>query len=459
MTETAARTAVPSDLAAVPAELAAAPAGPAPALAAPAAASADLAGTDAPTARRDFGMLWAGQSLSLLGDQFMVIGLPLLAVTVLGVSAARAALLPFALFLPFLLLGLPAGAILDRLRRRPVLIACDSVQLASYLTIAVLATLHLLPFWLLMVLVGVCGCATVFFQVAYSSFLPTLFCEQRSLQRGNARLFFSESVSRSVGPMLAGPLIQLAGLVVGVFANVGTFAFSVLTLLGIRNREEPPRAPQREPGWLVRDMREGLRFVARHPLLAPVFACGCVYVLFLSMIDAILVLYCGQVLYLNAAATGLVVGAAALGFPVGNVASTRLADRLGMPRTLVLGASVSVTGIVLMAVAGSAGSAVGLVAGSVLHGMGEGAFGPTSLTLRQTVSPAGLLGRVNSVQRFLLWGTVPVGALVASVSITLVGLRGAIWIGALGTVLCLPLLLRRGILADLRGGRALPAGP
>src|SRR6266508_3160576 len=339
MTETAARTAVPADLAAVPAELAAAPAGPAPALAAPAAASADLAGTDAPTARRDFGMLWAGQSLSLLGDQFMVIGLPLLAVTVLGVSAARAALLPFALFLPFLLLGLPAGAILDRLRRRPVLIACDSVQLASYLTIAVLATLHLLPFWLLMVLVGVCGCA---------------------------RVFFSESVSRSVGPMLAGPLIQLAGLVVGVFANVGTFAFSVLTLLGIRNREEPPRAPQREPGWLVRDMREGLRFVARHPLLAPVFACGCVYVLFLSMIDAILVLYCGQVLHLNAAATGLVVGAAALGFPVGNVASTRLADRLGMPRTLVLGASVSVTGIVLMALAGSAGSAVGLVAGSVL---------------------------------------------------------------------------------------------
>src|SRR6266498_3027236 len=198
MTETAARTAVPADLAAVPAELAAAPAGPDPALAAPAAASADLAGTDAPTARRDFGMLWAGQSLSLLGDQFMDIGLPLLAVTVLGVSAARAALLPFALFLPFLLLGLPAGAILDRLRRRPVLIACDSVQLASYLTIAVLATLHLLPFWLLMVLVGVCGFATVFFQVAYSSFLPTLFCEQRSLQRGNARLFFSESVSRSV---------------------------------------------------------------------------------------------------------------------------------------------------------------------------------------------------------------------------------------------------------------------
>jgi MFS family permease len=324
---------------------------------------------DVPTARRDFGLLWAGQSLSLLGDQFMVIGLPLLAVTVLGVSVAQAALLPFALFLPFLLLGLPAGAVLDRMRRRPVLIVCDLAQLASYLTIAVLAAAHLLPFWLLMLLVGVCGCATVFFQVAYSSYLPTLFADPRALQRGNARLFFSESVSRSVGPMLAGPLIQVVGLVVGVFANVATFAFSVLTLLGIRHREEPPRAARRERGWLGRDIREGLRFVARHPLLAPVFACGCVYVLFLSMVEAILVLYCVQVLHLNAASAGLVVGASALGFPVGNVLSTRLASRLGMPRTLVLGATVSVTGIVLMATAGSAGTALGLVAGSVLHGI------------------------------------------------------------------------------------------
>ncbi|KAA2267204.1 MFS transporter [Solihabitans fulvus] len=416
---------------------------------------------DAPTARRDFGMLWAGQSTSLLGDQFMVVALPLLAVTVLGTSNAQAALLPFALFLPFLPLGLPAGAILDRLRRRPTLIVCDTIQAACFLTVALLAWRHLLPFWLLMLLVGVSGCTTVFFQVAYNSYLPTLFADPRNLHRGNARLFFSESVSRSLGPVLAGPLIQFFGVVAAVFVNGVTRAVSVVSLLGIRHREERPPAVERERGWLVREIREGLRFVFGHPLLEPVLSCGSVYVLFLSMIDAIIVLYCKDVLHLNASWIGLVVGAAALGFPVGNMLSGRLIERWGTPRTLVFGAFVSVTGIVLMPIAGSAGSAVGLVAGSIVHGVGEGSFGPTSLTLRQTVTPQGLLGRVNSVQRFLLWGAVPVGSLFASLSIKLAGLSWAMWIGALGTVLCLPPLVRRGVLADLRGRRraAEPAAP
>ena len=412
------------------------------------------AGTGAAGVRRDFRLLWAGQSLSLVGDQFMVVALPLLAVTALGASAAQAALLPFALKLPFLVLGLPAGAILDRLRRRPTMIVCDGVQAMSYLVIAVLAALHLLPFWLLLLLIGVSGCTTVFFQVAYTSYLPTLFTEPRNLHQANARLQLSESVSRSVGPLIAGPLIAVTSVVSAVFANAGTFVVSVLTLLGVRQQEEPAAVPERQPGWLVREVREGLGFVARHPLIEPVLSCGSVYVLFQSMVMAVIVLYCAGVLHLSAATIGVVVGAAALGYPVGNLLSGRLVDRLGLPRTLVLGATVSVTGFVLMPVAGSAGSALGLVAGSVVHGVGEGSFGPTWLTLRQTVTPSGLLGRVNSVERFLLWGAVPLGSLCASLAIRLIGLPGAMWIGAMGTALCLPPLLRRGIFAELRG-----AGP
>jgi MFS family permease len=407
------------------------------------------------SAPRDFRLLWAGQSLSLLGDQFMVVALPLLAVTTLGASAAQAALLPFALKLPFLVLGLPAGAILDRMRRRSVLIACDSVQAASYLAIALLAVAQRLPFWLLLLLIGVSGCATVFFQIASTSYLPALLADPRSLQRGNIRLQLSESLSRSLGPALAGPLIAATGVVSAVLANAGTFVVLVLTLLGIRHREQLPAVSGVQRGWLVRDVRAGLAFVARHPLLEPVLSCGTVYVLFQSMVMAILVLYCDQVLRLRAAAIGLVVGAAALGYPIGNLASGRLTDRLGAPRTLVLGAMVSVLGIVLIPVAGGAGLTAGLVAASIMHGVGEGAFGPTWSTLRQTATPVGLLGRVNSVERSLLWGAVPLGSLLASLSIRLTGLAGAMWIGALGTVLCLPPLLRRGVLASLPR----PTGP
>ena len=91
------------------------------------AQSPDAPSISAPTARRDFGLLWTGQSISLMGDQFVFVGLPLMAVTTLGVPAAEAALLPFAFKLPFLVLGLPAGAILDRVRRRPVLLSSEFV--------------------------------------------------------------------------------------------------------------------------------------------------------------------------------------------------------------------------------------------------------------------------------------------------------------------------------------------
>jgi len=401
---------------------------------------------NAPTARRDFALLWTGQSTSLLGDQFMVLALPLLAVTVLAASPAQAALLPFALYVPFLAFGLPAGAIVDRLARRPIMLLCDAIQCAAFLAIAALAVIGALSFPVLVLLVAVAGCATVFFQVAYTSYLPELFADPRDLHRGNARLYLSESVARAAGPAIAGALVRLSGVLWTVALNGLTFAVSAVALVAIRHRESPHvPATARTRGWLARDVREGLRFVFSHDKLEPVFLCGAVYVLFLSMVEASLVLYCRNVLGLDAIGIGIVVGAAAAGYPLGNLLSGRLVDRLGIPRTLVAGATVSVTGIVLMPVAGSAGSVVGLVAGSVVHSAGEGAFGPTSLTLRQTVTPSGLLARVNSVQRFLIWGMIPLGSLLAALTISIAGLSGAVWVGAIGTVLCLPTLIRRGI--------------
>ncbi|WP_188316581.1 MFS transporter [Solihabitans fulvus] len=402
------------------------------------------------TARRDFGFLWAGQSVSMVGDQFMALALPLLAVTVLGASASLAALLPFALYAPFWVLGLPAGAIVDRVPRRTAMLLCDGVQALAFLLIATLAATHALSFPLLLVLVVVAGCATVFFQVAYTSVLPEIFTDQQALHRGNTRLSLSESVSRSVGPILAGPVIALTGAVAAIALDAGSFVLSALTLSAIRRRSAAPAGPPRERGWLRRDIAEGLRFVLRHGQLQPVILCGTVYVLFLSMIEASLVLYCRNVLGLDTFTIGLVVGAAALGFPLGNLVSARLMRRFGPQRALMLGALVSVAGIVAMPVAGSAGSVVGLVVGSVVHGVGEGAFGPTSLTLRQTVTPAALMGRVGSVQRLLVMGAIPAGSLLAAAVIQLVGLPGVLWVGGLGTVLCLPVLVRRDIRAALR---------
>lgn len=402
-----------------------------------------------PSRRGDFRLLWAGQTMNLLGDQFAVLALPLLALDVVGAAPAQAALLPFALFMPFLVLGLPSGAIIDRLPRRSTMLACEALQTLAFGAIAVLALLGVLAFPVLMALVALSGCAVVFFQVAYTSYLPELLTGEAELQTGNARLFLSESLSRTLGPIVAGPVIAALGAVIAICVNAASFVTSFGTLLAIRPSPARPAPPPREHGWLIRDIREGMAFVFRHDRLEPVITCGAVYVAFYAMIESSLILYCRNVLSLGPTGIGLVVGVAGAGFPVGNLVCPRLAARLGVSRSLVLSASVAVLGLVLIPIAGSLGSIPGLIVAGVIHGTGEGAFGPTSLTLRQTAAPSALLGRVNAVQRFLIWGAGPLGSLMAVACIRGWGLSVALWVGGLGTTLCLPMLLRRGVLHEI----------
>lgn len=406
--------------------------------------------------RRDFRWLWAGQTTSLVGDQFMTLALPLLAVLVLHTSPALAALLPFCLFAPFLVFGLPAGAILERLPRRRTMLFCNGVQFVLFSTIWLLAATHVLRFWMLAPLVLCSGCAVVFFQVAYTSYLPSMILDPDELHRANARLALSESSAVSIGPMLAGPVIRLTGVVTAIAVDALSFLGSFLCLLRIRHVEEVPEATVREPRWIRRDVKVGLDFVARHRVLQPVLACGTTYALFLSMIETSLVLYCLKVLHLAPQWIGVVTGAAAAGYPIGNLLSTRLAHRLGTHTALMAAAATSVVGIISMPVMGSIGGRLGvtgLVAGSILHCIGEGAYGPISLTLRQIESPLALRARIGSVQRFFMWGAVSIGSLLAAGSTAVFGLAGSVWIGALGTIMALPALYRRGMRDKIRAQR------
>lgn len=403
---------------------------------------------NAPGARRDFGLLWAGQTLSLFGDQFMLLALPLLAVTTLGVSPALAALGNVALYFPFLLFGLPAGALIEGRRYRGIMLAASTLQLVTFGLIWLLAFLHVLSFPVFMGLILVGGCGVVFFQVSYTSYVPSLFRRPKDLHRANARLALSESASQSLGPIAAGPLIALLGPPGAVAVNALSFAVSAGSLTLIRHREPPRAAQPGDRGGIFRRVLDGLKFVGGHPMLQPILMCGTTYALFLSMIETSLVLYCRDVLHLSPQWIGVVIGAAAAGYPVGNLLSTRLSERIGAPRALAVSAAVSVVGIVSMPAFGSIGGAAGacgLIFGSIVHCTGEGSYSPTSLTLRQTQTPPDLLSRVNAVQRFFMWGVVALGSLLASAAIEVAGLTGAVWIGAIGTAVCLPLLLRRGV--------------
>ncbi|WP_162902269.1 MFS transporter [Facilibium subflavum] len=399
--------------------------------------------------KRDFYFLWAGQSLNVLGDQILMVALPLFALSIPGVLESEAALLRFAFFLPFLLFSLFAGVIVDRLPLKRVMLVCDSIQASTFLLIVVLAWFKLLSLMLLLGLVFVSGCVLVFFQIAYSSYLPELFSNHNEIQNGNARLFFSESTARALGPLLAGPLIAFLGIMLTIFMNCLTFVISVLTLFAIRQKSESPRKLNQSNQPFFRDIKEGLLFILRHDKLEPVITCGGLYVLFLSMVTSCLVIYCDRVLNLSPMMIGIVVGSAAIGLPFGNLLAPKIAKKYGSSQTLVLGALISVSGIFGIPMSGALHSPIFLIITGIVHGVGEGLFGPTSLTLRQLETPKQLLGRINSVQRWLLWGMIAVGSLLASLLIYLWGISSALWIGGTGSMLCLIPLVRRGILQDI----------
>ncbi|MBF9070643.1 MFS transporter [Streptacidiphilus fuscans] len=407
-------------------------------------------------ARRDFRFMWAGQSISLWGDQFMVLALPLLAVNVLHTSVAEALLLPSAMFFPFLVLGLPAGAIVERLRRRTTMLVASAAQAVAIGVIWLLAVTHVLVFPVLFGLLLISGSGVVFFQVAYTSYLPSLFTDPDDLHKGNARLSLSESTSLAGGRAVGGMVVRMLGVLGALAANALSFLASVLALAVMRHKEPARAVTKRERGWIRRDVTAGLKFLIKHPQLQPMVLCGTFYLLFLSMVDASLVLYCNRVLGLNQLWTGVVMGAAAVGYPIGNMLSPRIAKKFGTARALAGSITLSVVGMVVslaLSTPGGMTGAIGLIAGSIVHGIGEGSYIPTSLTLRHRVTPPELLSRVGAVQRFSMWGSMSLGSLLASGVTALVGLRGAVWTGALAALILVPLaLLQRGILAEVRTG-------
>jgi MFS family permease len=225
----------------------------------------------------------------------------------------------------------------------------------------------------------------------------------------------------------------------------------VLSLLAIRHRDPGgfQATELREYKWVFRDMREGMAFVWRHPILEPMILCSTSYVLFCTMAETCLVLYCLQVLHLSTASIGIVVGAATAGFPLGNLLSVRCVTRFGGVPVLVMSAALSVLGLILIPIMGYLGSVIGLVLASIVHGAGEGIFSPTATTLRQMETPEFLRGRMNSVQRFCVWGATPIGSFLTAATIHQVGVSGALWVGGLGTIVCLPLLMRRGVAQEV----------
>jgi MFS family permease len=387
----------------------------------------------------DFLKLWAGQTISQVGTQVSLLAIPLTAVVALGATAFQAGLLGTFEFLPFLLVGLPAGVWVDRLARRPLRVAADVGRAIALASIPVVSALHHLHMPQLYAVSFVVGVLTVFFDVAYQSYLPSLV-EREQLVDGNGRLEFTRAAAEIAGPGLGGALVGLLTAPIAIAADAASYVASVVSLLLIRQPEQAPERSQRRR--LRQELAEGVRYVVRHRLLRPIAMCTGTGNFFAHMGMAVLILYAVRELHLSPGLIGLWFSLGSFGAPVGAAGAAWMARRFGAGRTILYTAALWPLSWLLLPAAPRAYPLPLLVASGLVGSFAGVAYNVTQVSLRQSLCPQRLQGRMNATMRFIVWGTIPIGSFVGGALATAIGLHAALWVSAAGMFLSvLPLLL------------------
>jgi MFS family permease len=402
---------------------------------------------------RDFDLLWAGQTVSRVGTEVSVLAIPLIAIQVLDATTFEVGALTAVETLPFLLVGLPAGAWVDRMRRRRVLIVADIGRLIALSSIPLAHSVATLTLAQLFVVAFVAGVLTVFFDVAYQSYLPELVANDQ-LVEGNAKLAASESVAHVVGPGIAGVLISWVGAVSAVVADALSYAVSFVLLLFIRTPSERPERPPDRPS-LVSDIREGLRFVWGETRIRAVAFCTATSNLFSGVMAAVVLLLMTRTLGFSGGTIGLVFAVSGLGAVLGAVVAPGLARRFGVGPAIVGSITAGALGPFLIAGATGSLAAVEIAVGFAILGGTGVAYNINQVSVRQALCPRRLQGRMNASVRFLVWGTLPLGGFLGGALGSYIGIRPTLWVAAVGQGLAFLWLLP----SPVPGMREMPVGP
>ncbi|WP_078988889.1 MFS transporter [Streptomyces sp. WM6372] len=403
-----------------------------------------------PSSAVGFRALWAADTVSQSGSAVTLLALPLVAIGTLDATAFETGLLLVSEYLAFLLIGLPAGAWVDRLPLRPVLVAGDLGRAALLLSIPLTAWLDALTLLQLYAVAFGMSVCTVFFDVAAQSALPRLV-GGTELVRANVRLEATRNITQVGGPGLAGALVGALTAPVALAADALSYAVSALLVARVRPLGERPAA--RPEASLRSEIAEGLRFVFGHRILRALTLAAAVSNLCGTVGAAMLLVLLAGDLGLSPLLCGAVFAAEAVGGLVGSLLTRRIAAVLGQGRAMC--ASVVVSGLLWLLALPFYQADRRFAVAVLLQGLGWTAymtFKVTSVAYRQRLCPEPLLGRMTATIRFVVWGSMPIGALLGGLVGQHFGARTALWVGALGELLAvIPLLL-----SPLRSARELP---
>ncbi|KGN38764.1 MFS transporter [Knoellia subterranea] len=410
--------------------------------------------TPPPGPGHNFRLLWAGEGISVLGSMTTTVVFPLIAVTRFDAGPLWMGVLAGAIWLPWLVLGLVAGAWVDRSDPRQVMMRADLASAAIVGSVPVAWAFDVLTLPHLVVTALGLGCCTVFFRTAYATFVPRVVASD-DLERANARIYGTESAMQIAGPGIGGLLVQLLSAAYAVVLDVVTFLASWWCLARMRTEElgaGPERAP-REP--LGPQIREGVAIVVRDPYLRFISILGSVGNFALTGYGALMVLFMVRDLDLAPGSVGFVLAAGSVGGLLGATLATRATrwwgdagalrwlQVIGGPPALLIGLAWPGAGVLLV------------VVGSFFVGLGVVGANVVRASFRVRYTPAELLGRTMATSSVLNFGTMPLAGLVA-------GLLGS-WIGVRETILLMAAVHAMGSLAVFVGpyarGRDLPDQP
>ncbi len=380
-----------------------------------------------------YGKFWWASSVSSFGDYFTGLAIQVMIVTTLAGTALDVGLVNGARWLPYMLFGLVAGAMVDRLRRRPVMIVADLVRAALLVMVPALAFTHHLSIGALAGFMAVFGLFSLLGDAATQAFVPRVV-RRPLLTQAHARIDQSSAVAQTGGPALAGGLVSLVGAPWAVIVDAASYLFSAAMLAGIR-LDEPKSAPvERRSIW--REVREGLAFVYRHRTLAPLAIGTHAWFICNGVAGAVFVPFVLRSLRLPAFAVGLALSAAGVGSLVGSLLATRLGERFGAGRVMIVCQMLSGLAFAIVALALNGWLAwLCLGLGQFTLGLAMGAENSNSLGYRQSVTPDALQGRMNatmrSINRTMVVFAAPLGGLLADT----IGYRQTLSLAAGGFVL------------------------
>jgi len=394
-------------------------------------------GATAPSLWRDptFRRLWAGQTISSLGSTVSREALPLTAVLLLSASPLQVGVLAAAGSAAALIFGVPAGLLADRLRRRPLMIAADIARAALLLVIPLAAALGRLDLALLLVVSFLVGGWSVIFDVAYPTYLPSLVPRAQLLE-ANSKLEVGDSLAEIGGAALGGTLVQFLGGPLAILVDALSFMASAVSLSLIRRRESPP-TPTESSAGLWREALAGWKWVQQDPRLRALAGATGFFYFFGGFFGALYVLFAIRELSIQPAVLGLLIAAGGVGALLGAAASGRASRRFGIGRALVVAFWVrsGFAFLTPLAPAIAPWGALFLLTGQLVGDFCLMVFFVGELSLRQSLTPAAILGRVNAAMELLALGLSPFGMLAGGALAEAIGLRPTLLVGVLGSAL------------------------